>query len=695
MPIRLSGGDRASTLQLQWLARGVARLHEDAANLSAETPELPKACLVVGVTGHRSSHPSFPADTTTLDAAIDHLLGLIDQTVTGLETPAGPACHCTTRMVTLLADGTDHHAAMRALERGWDLVTPLPFGRALNAAINARAKTLADVDAILAGETASDPDTAARVAAIDALAAKARLFELADQDDGIAALLRQSLADTAAPAVHERLEIATARRAAMAGLLMVEQSDLVIAVWDGLTVDSVGGTGHTAWAALELGVPVVWIDPGQPDIWRLFLTAEELAADQPQDPAVARAALARQIGATVSLQQPQTAGRFAGIAAIGPESWRARSSPLAHAYRRIETLFGQHGWGNRLRSIRQRYERPEDIGKGSARALLDALATLPGQDPALAGKIEREVLRRFAWCDGIASHLADRYRSGMVVNFVLGAAAIVVGILYLPLVSAEHKWVFASLELAFLVAIVANTARGQRRRLHGRWFETRRAAEYLRHSPFLLAAGVARAAGRWPQGVKSWWPEWYARHALSAVGLPHVRVDDDYLRGVLTLLRDHHVGPQLAYHREKAARLGRVHHRLDELSEYSFAAAIMVVGGYLILALLAGLGYFDSGILAKMAKWFTVVAVALPTLGGAIAAIRYFGDFERFGEISAVTAGKLEPIAHRIDMLISAPSERLDFAAVAKIAHDADDVVFSEIENWQAVFSGKRTTIPA
>ncbi len=674
---------------------GVARVHDTAENQPAEAPELPRACLVVGVTGHRSSHPSFPADTTTLDAAIDDLLSLIDGAVAGLETPAGPACQCTTRMVTLLADGTDHHAAMRALERGWDLVTPLPFGRSLNAAINARARTQADADAILSGEVPQDPDTADRVAAIDALAAKARLFELADQDEGIAALFRQSLAPNAAQGVHERLQIATARRAAMAGLLMVEQSDLVIAVWDGLTVDSVGGTGHTAWAALEMGVPVVWIDPGQPGIWRLFLTAEELASDRPQDPADARAALARQIGATVSLQRAQTGGRFAGIAAIGAETWRPRSNPLTHAYRRIETLFGLDGWSNRLRSIRQQYERPGDIGAGSARSLLDAIAGLPGQDPALAGKIEREVLRRFAWTDGIASHLADRYRSGMVINFVLGAAAIVVGILYLPLVPVEHKWVFASLELALLVAIVANTARGQRRRLHGRWFETRRAAEYLRHSPFLLAAGVARAAGRWPQGVKSWWPEWYARHALNAVGLPHVRVDDDYLRGILALLRDHHVGPQLAYHRDKSARLARVHHRLDELSEYAFAAAIMVVGGYLILALLAALGYFDGGILAKMAKWFTVAAVALPTLGGAIAAIRYFGDFERFGEISAVTAGKLDPIAHRIEMLISARSERLDFAAVAKIVHDADDVVFSEIENWQAVFSGKKTTIPA
>ena len=38
--------------------------------------------------------------------------------------------------------------------------------------------------------------------------------------------------------------------------------------------------------------------------------------------------------------------------------------------------------------------------------------------------------------------------------------------------------------LALLLgAILAITWVGQRRRWHGRWFETRRVAEYLRHAP--------------------------------------------------------------------------------------------------------------------------------------------------------------------------------------------------------------------
>lgn len=36
----------------------------------------------------------------------------------------------------------------------------------------------------------------------------------------------------------------------------------------------------------------------------------------------------------------------------------------------------------------------------------------------------------------------------------------------------------------------------------------------------------------------------------------------------------------------------------------------------------------------------------------------------------------------------------MDYGPVAELAHAADDIVVSEIENWQAVFAGKHITVP-
>lgn len=655
-----------------------------------EAPPLPDPCFVVGVTGHRSSHPSYPDEVVGLSSVIEDILARIDSALATVN----DACTCTTTLVTLLADGTDHLAANGALERGWRLMTPLPFGQRLNAAINAHASTLADARAILDGAGVADSATADRVEAIASFAGKARLFEMADEDRAIAQMLLASLDQPDDRAALEKFQLASARRAALAGSILVEQADLVVAVWDGQSVDSVGGTGHTVAAALQAGCPVVWIDPARPEEWRVFRSAEALAASRP-DSENAPGVLTECVHQAVGLEPADAGDRFAGLDTIGPECWRSQSSILSHVYRRIEVLFGHASWRRKLASLRDTYETPDLIGEGSQKRLLNALATLPGADADLPVRIEREVLRRFAWTDAISAHLADRYRSGMVLNFIMGAAAIIIGTLYLPLVDVSQKWIFAALELFLLVAIIANTASGLRHRLHGRWFETRRAAEYLRHSPFLLAIGIARPPGHWPRGVKSWWPEWYVRHSLRAVGLPEVRVDNAYLRGMLEFLRDHHVLPQRGYHQGKSKRLNRVHHKLDKVSEYSFAAAVAVVSLYLILAALAAMGTLDAGWLKKAAKWFTVAAVALPTIGGAIAAIRYFADFERFAEISEITARRLDDVAQRIDALLAAPAERLDFGRVARVVHDTDDIVFAEIQAWQAVFSGKRTTIPA
>ena len=70
------------------------------------------------------------------------------------------------------------------------------------------------------------------------------------------------------------------------------------------------------------------------------------------------------------------------------------------------------------------------------------------------------------------------------------------------------------------------------------------------------------------------------------------------------------------------------------------------------------------------------------------------GDFERFAAISEITAEKLAEIEARIATLLAAPPEALHYAQVAALAHGIDDIVVSEIENWQAVFGSKQIAVP-
>lgn len=656
-----------------------------AAMTSAPLPPLPR--LSLAITGHRATNRAFAANRDAVAAAIERSFARLEALAQTQAASLGGIAQ--TRLHSLLACGTDLLAAEAAARRQWEIVAPLPFGRQLNLAINALPADRADAEALLAGAAPADSAVLARAEAIAGWYGQARLFELAEQDPVIAPLFLAQLADPADAALAQSCTAAISDRAALAGRVMIEQSDILIAVWDGIAHDLAGGTGHTIAAALEQGTPVIWIDPARAAEWRLLTTPELLHARR-----FALPATDEQLVAVVSAAlRPGEGGALKrGAEALRLEAWHSHSHPLGTGYRRIEALFG--GQDRPLRPLRQRYEPPEEIGTGSAAPILALAGDLARPDPAFAPGLERETLQRFAWADGISARLSDSYRSGMIANFLLSALAVAVGIAYQPLYLDGDKWLFALGEFLLLGSIVAITWIGRRRHWHKRWFETRRVAEYFRHAPILQLLGVARPPGRWPRGAETSWPEYYARHGLRALGLPRVTIDDAYLRRGLDGLLRLHVLPQLAYHRAKALRLTTVHHRLDHLSNGLFLLAVASVSTWLILSLLAATGLAPADLPKHTAKLFTFLGVLCPTLGASIAGIRYFGDFERFAAISDVTAEKLEAISQRISVLLAAEGLTIGYAQAADLAHAVDRVVVDEIENWQAVFSGKNIAIP-
>ncbi|GAC1403796.1 MAG: hypothetical protein NVSMB69_00820 [Novosphingobium sp.] len=650
----------------------------------------PRPCLSLCVTGHRGTNQGFRANMHAVEATLAGLFGAIGGLVDAEAATLGAVAPV--RLLSLLADGTDQMAMTIAQQRGWTLAAPLPFGRALNSAINARPATHADAEALLQGVQPDDPACAADAATLAGWYEAVELFELADRDTAIAG---EYLAVVGAPANESRthaFRASASAQVALAGRVMIEQADLMIAVWDGESTDLVGGTGHTVACALDQGCAVLRIDPAAPERWHILHAPEALAASfrpgtfiEDRDATLARIVRS-------ALRPGEGGALHQGAAGLAREKWYARSSPLWHGYRRIEALFG--GEKRPFRSLINRYETPDAIATGSGAPLLAAARALPGCDPAIPERIEREVLGRFAWTDGISARLSDAYRGGMTVSFVLSALAIVIGIAYEPFADVNRKWMFACAELGLLLGIVAITWLGSRRRWHKRWFETRRVAEYLRHAPIMLLLGAARPPGRWPKGTGTSWPEYYALHLLRAQGLPRVAMTQSYLRGVLETLLAPHVSGQRDYHVAKSKRLHTVHHRLDKLSERLFLLAVLSVSTYLVLALVSGLGYMPHEELHGAAKIFSFLGVMFPTFGAALAGIRYFGDFERFAGISEVTAGRLEAVDARIRLLQSAPDHLLTYAQVTELAHAADDIVVSEIESWQAVFGGKHFTVP-
>lgn len=289
---------------------------------------------------------------------------------------------------------------------------------------------------------------------------------MADGDEALAHLFLAKLDNPADGAAVSRFAAESLHWVALAGRILIEQSDLVIGVWDGATTTHVGGTGHTIAVALELGSPVIVIDPAQPERWRTLLASEALATVGADYDGGDRVAVLT--GLVQAALDPGSDAAQPGFTALQGESWHETSNPLVHGYRRIEALFGGDTWRQKLRSLRQRYEHPGAIEGGSGKAFLDEAAALPGADADLVRRIGSAVMRRLAWSDRVSSHLSDAYRGGMTFNFVLSSLAIVAGIMYLPFVGVDYEWLSALAELLLLSGILVITIVGQRRQYHTR-----------------------------------------------------------------------------------------------------------------------------------------------------------------------------------------------------------------------------------
>ena len=635
--------------------------------------------LSVGITGHRATNIAYGDNAAGIEAALESIFTALDSTNNQKLKP---------RLHALLAVGTDLLAVEIAIRKGWQVTAPLPFGKALNVAINAQPQTAADARNVLEGLAASDAVVAANARKIADLASRATCFELAERDACMTTMFIDSLLPAKAPDAAHGFSVAASDRAALAGQVMIDQIDLLIAVWDGHSPGPVGGTRHTITRTLEMGISVLWINANNPAEWRLFNAIEALASRW-QLPLLNDAAAVQRIANSLVPHNESSTG-VALLDALSPPK---KSRKRFHAYRRIEAIFGS-GITGAFSYLTQHYAPEGEVVANDAASLLASARTLATSDSNLIAKTETEIVRRFARADAIATYLSDAYRGGMVANLLLAAFAVIGGIAYLPFFDAGLKWPFALFEFALLATILLVIVIGRKHDWHGRWFQTRRVAEYLRHAPFMLLLGVARPTGSWPRSSDTDWPEDYVRSILREIGLPNAVIDQVTLRTALENWIGQHVSAQRSYHLAKSVRLERINHRLERISEYLFLLAMLTVALYLGAEAAAAAGLFPIQDVRHASKLFTFLGVALPTLGGALAGIHYFADFGRFAAISESTAHRLEAVEQRISTLLAAPDDELDYGRVANIARAVDEIVVSEIEHWQDVFGGKHISVP-
>ena len=463
-----------------------------------------------------------------------------------------------------------------------------------------------------------------------------------------------------------------------AAYTVVDQSDVVIAVWDGGPSGGRGGTTDTVEAAARDGRPLIIVDANgiEPPQLRWHGLNEAVVpsgrvSDMPG--ADLAAGLPKLIDALLRPPAPPTGDRgprhhddeAASLARYLAEEAPAHTPfigfPLLMALFGIQRLTGGH-----VRPV-----APAELAARQA-GLAPAVAA---EAPAAARPLL--VTGAFGWADFVGSLLAQIFRGAFILNFVFGALAVACAAISI----VRHDWKprLVVIEIVLIGAVVLNTWLGRRRQWHRRWFEGRELAERLRVALLLWIVGLRPAAAA---GVEPTWTGWYARAIVRAQGLRHARLDRDGLStaqaAVSGLLND-----QCGYHEAAARRMHALEHRLERAGLMCFVLTIVVALAYLAVSDLAG---------GEVAESFGIIVAALtaglPALATATYGIRVIGDFAGISRRSERTHRGLSAIVKWID------GEEANLHHLRARVRAAADVMLGDVAGWRLSAESRGLAIP-
>ena len=620
-------------------------------------PIAPSPRLRVGVTGHRGP-PKLPKESEArIRANVAHILRTVVATVRAAETSYKnllAQSRESAQRPLLLAEGTDQFVIISSVAEGADrlvaevgqaagfgLEMVLPFARA---------------------EYAKDFETAESQAHYERLLGRASaVFEL----DG---------SHTDRPRAYEA-----------AGLVMLANCDLLIAIWDGEEAAGIGGTAHIVSGAIANGIPVVWIKPASPDVTKI-----SWAAPGNIPPANALPVENFRDGNEAELKQA-----LAEIIAP-PRQQRARDAFKRYLNEK-ERVRNYHLFYSMLLSVYRvrrlsggdlRLPPALDSAAGDWRPFLDALPADKAQRPA----IDNILLPAFAAADRIAVFYSHAYRSSYVFNFFFAAIAVAVALGGVFTHDPGIKGGLVLGELIIIGAILISWRRGHGGEWHRRWLDYRRLAECLRHLRIfapLAAEGPVDRPRRGLAGDEEDWVNWYTWSLRRLLPLPNRAVDEAYLERIRSAVRNGELKGQIDYHRANAKRMSKLDSRIHRTGLILFftTAALCVV--FAPLAFTGVVHRIPEPYQILVLGLLTFLTALLPTLGAALGGIHAQGDFKTVAEQSTRTLQRLRAIARALKF------DPLTFARLSDRIKKASEIMMSDLLEWQTVFRTRPLSPPA
>ena len=476
------------------------------------------------------------------------------------------------------------------------------------------------------------------------------------------------------------------------GLTLLNQSDLVLAVWDGEAGSGRGGTKDLLDVAARSGTPIIHIDAKCERPTRIlwngldrFPSAPSAVGDLPaQDLGDALPDLIDKL-----LRPPESEG---DIERLHLKSYYAKRLWLHNFGLAFPMLMA-------LLEVRER--RHTDWQPPRPETLAADLVKFDRSEPPNAKLQETSALAAaFGWSDAWGVWLAQVFRSAFVMNFSLAAFAVVVAAASLVWTDiaesvaaaaklghnaemakelAWHKLPFVLIELVLILSVVAVTRAGYVNGWHHRWIESREVAERLRMAFPLWALGLRPTA--FPVEEPAW-TGWYTRAIVRQQGMRPATLDAAGLRQGRATLRSL-LSDQCGYNRSTEKRMEKMEKRLELIGAVLFSLTLLALIVFCLIVLV------DHPPGARISFAVTGIAAGFPALGTATFGIRVIGDFDGIARRSRRTYEVLQRIIDAIDS-----EDPPSLSALRARARAASDIMLGDVSSWRLAAESRTLAIP-
>jgi hypothetical protein len=676
-------------------------------------PPKPHLTLRVAITGHRPKSHKFPASSFDfVQQRLRDVFAVIDTTLAAIVKHDGDKYSGeppTVRLVSGLAEGADQ-MAVEAMRDKWTLEAILPFPHESYADDFKQSASDGHRDVSEAFESAS----------------KKASTTVAFPDDPL--IRQEHLTRDENPSEYWRRRTPGYIRL---GRFLLRQTDVLVAVWDGEREEGPAGTAEVVRAAVDAGIPIVWISSINNTVARMVEDIDDDERPVAPDADCLRGSLARAIHSLVSLPTGNDGAVLFKSSKEGPpacerlhaflkEQWPQPSSWITY------DLFKRciEGASLRFRIMPDTFE--------SYRARWEDMAREIPPAGDLPQRILEVVVPRYAWADALAVDLSNRYRAAYFNCYLLAASAVFIALLglfghdYAPELQLTLKFVLVSIELILIGTIVYIIWRGRRERWHEKWLEYRALAEMLWEVRFLSYLGeygrVQRIGDLQPAPTR--WFLWYFYATVREIGLPNALLDGAYQKSMLEFFSKHVVANQIKWNERNAETLLRMHDWLHRAGAACFLLTCVILvfffvgwGLYAVGMLMDGknlgdiVGVGGTAILIENVKqpgtmspietlglwlfalknWVTFGAALLPTFGAAFAGIRDTADFMRFANRSRETAAALQDLQRDV----AHAKRKLSLDVTGNVLLSTAQVLSEDLTAWQSVYGHKRLDLPA